>query len=233
MRIKHTSLCLFKKQHLGCKFCHITSVSDGEIPLGDIFETIDHYESNVDFRHFLIGGPTNSYQNEEYYVNEIARHIRLTSNKPVYVMSVPPIDCDVLKKYYNSGVTEVAFNIEIFDRNIAQSIMPGKGEISIKQYELALKESSRLFGKENTRSMLIIGLDSQESFLRGIEYLCQLGVTPMISPFRPMDNTELSDFVPPTVNYILDTYNKSKEICKKYGIKLGPACVYCQNNTLT
>lgn len=233
LRIKHTSHCLFKKQNLGCKFCHITSSSDDKIPLDDIFETIDYYQNDVNFRHFLIGGPTNTYSNEEYYVNEITRYIRSTSNKPIYVMSVPPIDSDTLDNYYDSGVTEVAFNIEIFDRKIAQIIMPGKGKIPIKQYEFALKKSSQLFGKENTRSMLIIGLDSQESFLHGIEYLCQLGVTPMISPFRPMDNTELSDFVPPTVSYILETYNKSKAICEKYGIKLGPTCVYCQNNTLT
>ncbi len=233
LRIKHTSICLFKKKDHGCKFCHITSVSDAEIPLDDIFETIDQYQSNVDFKHFLIGGPSNSYQNEEYYVNKIARYIRLTSNKPIYVMSIPPVDANTLEQYYNSGVTEVAFNIEIFDREIAKTVMPGKGDIPLNQYELALKKSSQLFGKENTRSMLIIGLDSQESFLRGIEYLCKLGVTPMISPFRPMDKTELSNFVPPTINYILETYFKTKEICKKYGIKLGPTCVYCQNNTLT
>lgn len=233
LRIKHTSVCLFKKKDRGCKFCHITGVSDAEIPLADIFETIDQYRDNVDFRHFLIGGPTNSYKNEEYYVNEIARYIRLNSNKPIYVMSIPPVDPNVLEEYYNSGVNEVAFNIEIFDREIAKTVMPGKGEIPLKQYELALKKSSQLFGKENTRSMLIIGLDSQKSFLRGIECLCQLGVTPMISPFRPMDKTELSNFVPPTVNYILETYIKAKNICEKYGIKLGPTCAYCQNNTLT
>lgn len=233
LRIKHTSACVFKTKKHGCKFCHITCGSDMVIPLEDIYETIDYYQKCIDFRHYLIGGPSNSYDNEAYYVENITRYIRLTSDKPIYVMSIPPIDCNVLKNYYAAGVSEVAFNLEIFDRNIAKSIMPGKGIIPIEQYESALKISSQLFGVQNTRSMLIIGLESKKSFLNGIEYLCRLGVTPMISPFRPMENTELSDFVPPTISYILDIYSKSKKICEKYQISLGPTCVFCQNNTLS
>ena len=54
----------------------------------------------------------------------------------------------------------------------------------------------------------------------------------MISPFRPMENTALSDFVPPTIDYILDIYDSAKKICEKYDIKLGPKCKFCRNNTL-
>ena len=233
LRIKHTSICNFKKNHSGCKFCHITSKYCDVIPIDDIYETIDYYESFVDFNHFLIGGPSNTYDNEQYYINNIVKYIRSKSNKPIYVMSIPPDDCNILHTYYDIGVTEVAFNLEIFNRRLAESIMPGKGKIPIKQYEDALKLSSQLFGIENTRSMLIIGLDSKKSFLKGIEFLCKLGVTPMISPFRPMEGTELSDFVPPPIDYIVDVYLKSKKICRKYNIRLGPKCDFCKNNTLT
>lgn len=233
LRIKHTSACIFKTKKQGCKFCHITCNTKKNISLEDIYETINYYQKYTDFKHYLIGGPSSTFDSEIYYIKNIAQYIRSTSNKPIYIMSIPPIDCNVLKLYHEIGISEVAFNIEIFDRNIAKVIMPGKGDIPIEQYEMALKVSSKLFGIENTRSMLIIGLDSKQSFLNGIEYLCRLGVTPMISPFRPMDNTELSDFVPPTIKYIADIYYKSKEICNKYQIKLGPACIFCQNNTLT
>ena len=233
LRIKHTSSCVFKRKGLGCSFCHITCTSNIIFPLEDIYETISCYQKNSVFRHFLIGGPSNTYENEAYYVEKIARYIRSISNKPIYVMSIPPINLDVLTEYHMAGVTEIAFNIEIFNRAIAKAIMPGKGDIPIEQYEAALKKSSLLFGVQNTRSMLIIGLDSKESFFKGIEYLCQMGVTPMISPFRPMEDTLLKDFVPPTIEYILDAYNKAKEICEKYQIELGPQCTFCQNNTLT
>lgn len=148
-------------------------------------------------------------------------------------MSIPPKDYDEVKNFCECGITEVAFNIEIYNRQIAKKIMPGKGSIPLKQYLQALENSSKLLGTENARSMLIIGLDSKRSFLKGVEQLCKIGVTPMISPFRPMENTPLADMVPPTLEYMLDIYCESKKICNKYNIRLGPKCVFCQNNTLT
>lgn len=233
LRIKHTTQCYFKKNETGCKFCHITSNLSQDIPLEDIYEVIDCYLSSVKFRHFLIGGPSNTYTQEFYYIKNIVQYIRTFSNKPIYVMSIPPKDTSVIGVYHQLGVTEVAYNIEIFNRELAKQYMPGKGAIPLHQYLEALKISAEIFGCENTRSMLIIGLDSRESFLNGIEQLCKLNVTPMISPFRPMENTELSDFVPPSIDYIFKIYNEAKNICSRYKINLGPKCDYCKNNTLT
>jgi len=233
LRIKHTSVCEFKRKNKGCKFCHITSNFSNDIPLEDIYETINYYIKDVKFRHFLIGGPSNTYENEYYYISNIIKYIRSASDKPIYIMSIPPMDLSYLREYHQLGASEVAFNIEIFDRTLAKQIMPGKGEIPLYQYEQALKLSSKLFGVQNTRSMLIIGLDSKDSFLNGVEYLCQIGVTPMISPFRPMENTDLSHMVPPNIDYILEIYDQAKRICKKHSIELGPKCKFCRNNTLT
>lgn len=232
LRIKHTSSCRFKKEKKGCKFCHITSNYLNDFRLEDIYETIDAYASSVDFRHFLIGGPSNTYNKESELVCEIISYIRKISDKPIYIMSLPPKDTTTIQKYHELGANEIAFNIEIFNRKLAKKLMPGKGSISLKQYENALKESSKQFGTENTRSMLLIGLDSQESILQGIKFLCNIGVTPMISPFRAMNNTELADYAPPTIEYVYETFLKAKDICNDYGIILGPKCKFCQNNTL-
>lgn len=232
LRIKHTSNCCFKTQKSGCKFCHIQCKFDCEYKIEDIYETIDCYLSNVEFRHFLIGGPSNTYKLEEENITKIIKYIRKKSDKPIYIMSIPPKDVSIIKKYFEYGANEVAFNIEIFDRNIAKQIMPGKGAIPLEQYENILKESSKFFGRENTRSMLIIGLDSARSLLNGVEFLCKLGVTPMISPFRPMSNTDLSDFVPPSIDYNYNIFLEAKIICNKYNMKLGAKCKYCCNNTL-
>ena len=73
LRIKHTSTCQFKRENNGCKFCHITSKFLDTIPLEDIYETIDNYTKFVNFRHFLIGGPSNTYDNESYYISNIIK----------------------------------------------------------------------------------------------------------------------------------------------------------------
>lgn len=113
-----------------------------------------------------------------------------------------------------------------------KKIMPGKGAISLTRYTQALKKSVAIFGKGNVRSMLILGLESRESFLKGIEYLCTLGVYPTISLFKPIEGTPLSCFLPPSNKEILFLYKESQKICKKHNTFLGPNCRYCEDNTI-
>lgn len=60
---------------------------------------------------------------------DISKFIRrINSDIPIYLMSLPPTNKEVLKKYQQVGITEVAFNIEIWDRDLARQLMPGKGK---------------------------------------------------------------------------------------------------------
>ena len=148
-------------------------------------------------------------------------------------MSIPPSDLEIISKLYNAGISEMAFNIEIFDDNLAIKYMPGKGRISREHYYKALTKATSLCGKNgNVRSMVIIGLEPEETLLTGIEKLCQIGVQPMLSIFRPMENTLLEYLLPMTCQKIYELYLKIHNICFKYGQSLGPTCIYCQNNTL-
>ena len=149
-------------------------------------------------------------------------------------MSLPPKDLNDIYDYYQLGLNEVAFNLEIYDRKIASELMPGKGKIPLEQYLDALSESVKYFGNSgNVRSMLIIGLEHRQSLMHGIEKLCSLGVSPMLSVFRPMPETPLNHVIPPNVNEIKQIYYDALKICKKNNLFLGPSCEYCQNNTLS
>lgn len=149
-------------------------------------------------------------------------------------MTLPPKDNSVLEQYYSAGVDEVAFNIEIFDRSIAAKIMPRKGAIALETYKNALLYSVKLWGKTgNVRSLLVYGLEKDATFFAGIEWLASNGVQPIISPFRPLRGTMLSNIVPPSTENLIKTYHKASSICNKYDLNLGPDCVYCQNNTLS
>lgn len=80
----------------------------------------------VDFRHFLIGGGTYSKDGGWNIILNITKYIRSKCNKDIYLMSIPPKELSILDKLKDAGITEVAFNLEMFDRNLAQNIMPGK-----------------------------------------------------------------------------------------------------------
>lgn len=234
MRIHHTVSCIFKKCNQGCRFCEIPK-SFNTCSLDDIYEVIDFYlENENEFRHFLIGGGSESFDQEALRIAKITKHIRSKCDKPIYLMCLPPKDLSVLHIWQDAGVTEVAFNIELFDRTLAKQFMPGKGQIPLMQYLSALEAATELWGKSgNVRTIFLAGLEKKETLLHGIEAVASLGVMPILSVFRPLRGTETEAFVPPSNEWLASLFQDGEHICKKYFLHLGPSCPACQNNTLS
>lgn len=234
IRINPAPVCYYKKQGVSCRFCNLPE-NNTPYDLIDIKEVIDYCLDNVEFRHFLIGGGTYSLdENAWEIIIEVAKYIRIRSNKDIYLMSIPPKNNEVLNKLKKAGITEVAFNLEMFDRKKAYDYMPGKGLISSNQYESALKYSVSLWGNTGcVRSLLIYGFDSDEEFIKGIKSLCQIGVEPIISIFRPLKNTAFEKLNPPSTTDIISIYEKCKDLAEEYSLILGPDCPLCRNNTLS
>jgi hypothetical protein len=80
---------------------------------------------------------------------------------------------------------------------------------------------------------LVIGLEKENTLLQGILELCNIGVMPILSVFRPIPGTETEHIVPPSNEYLRYIYHIGTDICAKYGLHLGPDCPACQNNTLS
>lgn len=233
VRIHHSPKCIFQQNNEGCKFCDVPGNSV-DFTMEDIKEVIDWQLQNSKFRHFLIGGASGKYPHEQEEILEITKYIRSKSDKPIYVMSLPPKNLSVLDKYFAAGVNEVAFNIEIYDRNYAKQIMHGKGDISLDIYKAALLHSVQLWGMNgNVKSILVYGLEPDTSFLEAVNWLASHGIQPVISPFRPLSGTPLENRIPPTTEQLMDIYFKAENICRQYQLSLGPSCIYCQNNTLS
>lgn len=149
-------------------------------------------------------------------------------------MSTPPENTGILDDLLRSGITEVGFNLELFNRKMANQLMPGKGSINQSQYLKAFEYSTCLWGKEgNVRSLLIVGLEPIKDTLEGVKYLSRLGVMPILSAFRPLPKTPLSNFVPPDFNVLYYVWNEALKICKESKLIPGPKCVPCQNNTIS
>lgn len=234
VRIRHTSVCYFKEKNQSCSFCESKHMKQYNFTESEIYEVIDAYEKEISFRHYLIGGASEKNDIEPIRIKKIIQYIRKKSSKPIYLMSLPPKDISHIYDYYQLGLNEVAFNIEIYDRKIASKLMPGKGQIPLKQYMDALEESTKYFAKTgNVRSMLIVGLESEKSLMTGIKDLCSIGVSPMLSIFRPMPLTTMKHIVPPTIESTKRIYKMADNICRQHGLFLGPACDHCKNNTLS
>lgn len=232
LRIYHRTGCFFKENQIDCKFCDMETGKKA-FSFDDIKEILDSYKSEKKIRHYLIGGGSEKPDSDFADIIKLAAYIKDTTQKPIYLMSLPPMNTSTLTKLKDAGITEVAFNLEVFDRQLARTYMPGKGQIPLDVYESAFQEATRLWGKGgNVRTIFIVGLESKESLLAGIEWVCQMGISPILSLFKPIEGTALSHLLPPSDYEIMDIYRNTLRICEKYKVELGPACHYCEDNTL-
>ena len=232
LRIFHRLGCFFKQKECGCGFCDLEN-DNRKLTFETIKEAINAYENSPNIHHYLIGGGTQYPQDDFKSICTIAEYLKNKDSKSIYLMSLPPANKRTLNKLKQAGITEVSFNIEIFDRKIAKSYMPGKGEIPIQVYFDALKYAVKLWGKNGSvRTIFIVGLESKDSLLKGIEKVCKIGVSPILSLFKPIENTRLSHLLPMPDDEILDIVIRTEQLCKQYGVTLGPSCIYCEDNTL-
>ncbi len=234
VRVQHSTNCHFKRCEIGCEFCEVEN-HEFSFTMQDIQEAIDLYiDSGYEFRHFLIGGRTDAPSEEADEILKIAAYINQQGNWPIYVMCIPPRNKSILQQFFNAHVTELALNLEIWDRTLAKKWMPGKGAISRERYLEMLGFATELWGKQGAvRSSFIVGLEPVKSLMEGIRTVCSLGVAPILSVFRPIPGTKGENLAPPTNEELLSIYNKAQSICEEYGLELGPECIPCQNNTLS
>jgi len=232
LRVYHRAGCYFKNLGMGCQFCDIPK-DDRIFTLEDIFEALDAYRDHPAVRHYLIGGGSAAPDDDFSVIESITRHIRDTTGKPIYLMTLPPKDVRILEKLKQAGITEVAFNLEVFDRSLACRYMPGKGTIPLSTYEDALQTATELWGKTgNVRTIFIVGLESAESLLEGVTHMAEMGVAPILSLFRPIEETPLHGMLAPPDEEIWEICQAAKAICARHGLSLGPACPCCEDNTL-
>lgn len=234
LRLQNSPFCVFKETGKTCKFCE-AEYKKIDFSAEDIIEAAGFYfdTEKQNFKHVLIGGLSNYIGMERDEICKIIRYIKTRSDMPIYLMCLPSLDISDIKEYVELGVTEIGFNIEIFDRKVAREYMPGKGAIPLERYGNALEKAVELLGNKGAvRTAFVVGLESMDSVLEGVEYACSRGVAPIFSVFRPIPYTEMETVNPPENEWLLELYEKADAICQRYGLKMGPECPACQNNTL-
>lgn len=233
LRIHHTDICIFKQTKNSCKFCNLP-VNGFDYTLEDIYEIIDFYLEKGGFRHILIGGGSEPVSCESKTVLKLVTYIRSKTDMPIYLMCLPIQDKAILQELFLAGVTEIGFNIEIWDNKTAREIMPGKGKVSRQEYFTALKYAKEIWKEPfAVRSLLIVGLEEQTNLMEAIETLASERIMPILSIFRPLPESQMSNLLPPSNEGLYLLYQQLERICRKYNQHLGPECIACQNNTLS
>jgi hypothetical protein len=136
-----------------------------------------------------------------------------------------------------AGATEFAFNIELFSEHFARLYMPGKAAAYDRnRYFSALNTARYIMDDEIVdcvRTMFVVGLEPISSMKQGVRLMIDNRIQPMLSVFRPLPGTETEDLLPPSMSELYRLYQDLEKWCQEKGMHLGPACRYCQNNTLS
>lgn len=235
LRLQYTPACVFGgSKPTACRFCETFGISS-EFKIQDILEAIDicFKMEPLPFRHILVGGRSDEPEVGRKNIMLICERIRKYSEMPIYLMCLPPERLVDIDDYINTGVTEFGFNIEVFDRTIAGGYMPGKGCIPVDRYLKALAYAAERSGKNGeVRCAFIVGLETLDSLLAGVEAVCRIGAAPILSAFRPIDGTPMQDIIQLSSVELVRAAYAAEEICQQYGMSLGPQCSACQNNTI-
>lgn len=263
VRVHSTNACKFKVANQGCRFCNIKigSIDDLQAQdnktfamenidavLRDYVETYMNSHAMVShngveyypaLRHFLVGGQTMDLAAEgaeKRLVDTVSRIAAITGHDcEIYAMIVP-CSPDTIIEMRDAGLTHIAFNVEMYDDELAHEMMPGKrrkdpprdenGEplpgsekeegCSFREYMEYLEVARRILGThESARSMLLIGLEPLKNTIRGVKEMLKIDVQPMLSVFRPMPGTDCEHFMSPQIEDVVAVYEEAVRWCKR------------------
>lgn len=121
LRISPTAGCQFKGDGTGCRFCEVSRFKK-EYESEQLKAAVEHAFTVKKVRHVMIGGGTVKNLGNLNTILELARFIKSKNLvKEITLMSVPPLKKD-LNDIKQAGITDVSFNMEIFDEALAKQL---------------------------------------------------------------------------------------------------------------
>ena len=110
--------------------------------------------------------------------------------------------------------------MEIFDKELFEIICPGRSElIGRERYLDALKYAASVFPNGTVASHLIVGLEPPGSTIKGIDYLTEMGVVPILPIYRPSPGKALR-IEPLTAEIIIPVYQHLYNAVKENSINM-------------
>lgn len=184
-------------------------------------------------QHVLISGGTPKPEDYDYENEVYEAVVTAFPELDVDIMMVPSPGLLDLQHLHRIGIHGLSINLEIYNEERADDVAPLKSRVGRQYYLDFIERAADLFGEGRVRSLLLVGLEPLQDTLRGVEALARRGCDPVLSPFRPDPSTPLRDHPPPDSDFLIEAFERSREITERHNVKLGPRCIPCHHNTLT
>jgi pyruvate-formate lyase-activating enzyme len=220
---------------LDCRFCDLPALRYTRHSAEQMLASIEvaKADRNLPAHHMLISGGSPGPAHFDWFDDTLVEVIA-NSGLPTDVMMSPREgDLDYIERYARAGVHGFSFNLEVYGQERALEIMPRKHTRSTPHLARTIETAlSAVGGSGRVRSIVIVGLEEIGPTLEAIDFIASLGADPVLSPFRPAQNTQLERWEPPTEAYLRAVHDGALAIADTYGVRLGPRCIPCQHNVL-
>lgn len=204
-----TNGCVFFDMKKPCKFCAIgrenmSTSKTAHAKLSaerkqNLIEALKIIVSNSKTKQVnLTGGNTLLADRGASQYYDFITAIREVNKKiPIAIELCPPekdVSKQVMKKLKELGATTIICNIEFWNDEIREDLMPIKGKIPKEDYFIAYKEAIRLFGKNNVVCGIIVGVEPLEETYKAVDEIAKLGVIPEVYPFKPNKGSQMENY---------------------------------------
>ena len=220
--------CGYQRIGMGCKFCAVESWWAGYMDKtpAHVAEVTEAAYMEGAARHVTLSTGTKLTRGKG--LEDLVEAARLIHDKVDVTMTCnfePLNDLSLLDRLLREGkacgVATTLCNIECFDTNLREDIMPMKGKNTIEDYMRVWEKCVDIFDHNEVYTMVIAGLgEDDETILRGVELAASMGVVVTIVAHTPMTNAVYCDMAPPSVERMLNLYREALPIYEKYGLKL-------------
>lgn len=207
-----------------CKYCPVPKLQGHVKSEEEVLSIVDDVQKAGSLKAIsLTSGVETSIEDEVERVLKLLPALK-KYNVPIGVSVYPTEGCS--RKFYDTGVAEVKYNVETMDIEIFQKVC---GDLSLYYILDRLKEAVEIFGKNRVFSNFIVGLgESDDSVREGVETLAKLGVIPILRPVNPHPLRSGDCFTErPSPERLLKLAKMEAEILKKYGLDPALAMTMC------
>lgn len=131
------------------------------------------------------------------------------------------------------GVKTLSVNLELYNDRFRERFIPDKAAVGKDNYYRFILQAVEIFGEKSVRSSLVVGLESEEDTLNGVQALLDCGCLPVLSAFVPAPGTDMANYPAPGIEFLQETARKAAEMAGKAKLQLGPLCRPCTHNSIT
>jgi len=136
---------------------------------------------------------------------------------PIHALVHPPHDFKLIDEYKKAGVTTIAFNIEVYDRELFKKICPGKDrEYGYDKWMEAIEYARGVFGDYKVFCGLVWGLEPPESSMEGNAHFAERGIAIASNIFHNDPKSVLQKHPHPSEKDILDIARHLSGLYQRY-----------------